>query len=99
MSHLSWSQRATKDLQKIAEYIRSYNVDKELEITTMLIFSVDQLRAQPHSGQKRDTLPDGSILRSLLVRKKYRLVYRVTPNDDVEILQVIDVRSDYEFYR
>jgi addiction module RelE/StbE family toxin len=99
MSHLSWSQRATKDLQKIAEYIRSYSLDKEVEVTTTLIVSADQLRVQPHSGQKRDTLSDGSILRSLLVRKKYRLVYRVTPSDDVEILQVIDVRSDYEYYR
>ena len=99
MSHFSWSQRATKDLQIIPEYIREYNADKEYEVTTTLVSSADQLRNQPHSGQQRETLLDGSTIRSLLVRKKYRLVYRVTPNDDVEILQVIDVRSDQEFYR
>ena len=99
MSKFSWSQRATKDLQRIAEYIRGYNVEKEVEITTMLIVAADQLRAQPHSGQKRETLSDGSMLRSLLVRKKYRLVYRVASSGDVEILQVLDVRSDNEFSR
>lgn len=94
MSHFSWSQRATKDLQGIAEYIRSYNAEKEYEVTTMLILSADQLRNQPHSGLKREILSDGSVLRSLLVKKIYRLVYRVTPSDDVEILQIIDLRSE-----
>ncbi|RZK30417.1 MAG: type II toxin-antitoxin system RelE/ParE family toxin [Hymenobacter sp.] len=99
MNHISWSQRATKDLQKIAEFIRSYSIDKEHEITALLVASADQLRRQPYSGQKRETMPDGSELRSLLVSKKYCLVYKITFTGDVEILQFLDLRSDQEFYR
>ena len=99
MSYISWSQRATKDLQKIAEFIRSYSADKEYEVTALLIASADQLRRQPYSGQKRETMLDGSELRSLLVSKKYRLVYKITLADDVEILQVLDLRSEQEYYR
>ncbi|RYE91326.1 MAG: type II toxin-antitoxin system RelE/ParE family toxin [Cytophagaceae bacterium] len=99
MNHISWSRCAMKDLQKIAEFIRLYNVDREYEVTALLIASADQLRRQPHSRQKRETMPDGSELRSPLVSKKYRLVYKVTLADDVGILQVLDLRSNQDLYR
>ena len=99
MSSLKWSATASDDLQRIAEYIREYNPAKEQETVGFIIDKTTILFQYPRVGQRREIAVDGTELRTLLVSKLYRVLYDVTLADDVEILQVLDLRSDRPFYR
>ena len=99
MSQLAWNPTALADIQRIAEFIREHRPGKEQAIIGALIDRARQLETQPRSGQMRTSQPDGTEIRSLLVGKYHRLKYAVAPNDDVTILEVIDLRSDHEYYR
>lgn len=89
-----WSQTAVDDLQRIAEFIRAFNPALEQKIVTFIIDRATILRQYPRLGQRREIRAAGTELRALLAGKPYRIVYEVQPNDDVEIMQVLDVRSD-----
>lgn len=100
MGRLIWNPSALEDLQRIAEYTREFTPEKEQQLIGGLVAKADQLRTFPHIGQKQSELSGGAReVRTLLAVKRYRLVYLVAPNDDVTILQVLDLRSDQEFYR
>lgn len=99
MSSLKWSATASDDLQRIAEYIREYNLAKEQETVGFIIDKTNILLQYPRVGQRREIAANGTELRTLLVSKRYRVLYDVTLADDIEILQVLDLRSDRPFYR
>jgi len=99
MSSLKWSATVSDDLQRIAEYIREYNPAKEQETVGFIIDKTNILLQYPRVGQRRETAANGTELRTLLVSKRYRVLYDVTLADDIEILQVLDLRSDQSFYR
>ncbi len=65
----------------------------------ILIAKADQLTRMPRSGQRRFTRPNGTEIRSFLLDKHHRLVYSVSVGDIVTVLQVLDLRSDQDFYR
>jgi len=97
MSRLQWSRTAVANLQHIAEFIREYSPVREQQVMESIIAGANQLATLPRSGQKREVLPSGREIRTLLVTKRYRLVYAVeVATDDVVILQVLDVRSDHQ---
>ena len=99
MRRLKWNPTALDDLQQIAEYLRTQNPATEQEIMGRLIAKADQLVLMPRSGQRRETDPSGAETRSLLLDKNHRLIYSVAVNDAVTVLQVLDLRSDQDFYR
>lgn len=94
MSRVTWSRRATADLQRLAEFTRQYSPAKETELVTKLVNATEQLEQFPHSAPQYRLLPDGSPSRSLVVGKHHRLIYGVDAQDNVTILQVLDTRSD-----
>jgi plasmid stabilization system protein ParE len=99
MSSFKWSATATGDLQRIAEYIRDTYPAQEHRTISTIINKANFLTQHPRLGQRRETDEMGTELRTLLVSKRYRVLYEVTFADDVEILQVIDLRSDQDYYR
>jgi plasmid stabilization system protein ParE len=94
MNTLRWSRVASRHLQQIAEFIRSHSPAQEVRTVDELIARADQLRALPRSGQLREQLPEGLEIRTLLVRSRYRLVYSVEEAGMVNILQILDLRSE-----
>jgi len=99
VNQLKWNATALDDLQRIAEFIREHAFAKEQATISALVERTNQLRSQPRSGQKRETLSNGTEIRSLLIGKHYRLLYAVALSGDVTITQVLDLRSDQDFYR
>lgn len=100
MATVTWNRLALDDLQRIAEYIRETNPLKEQQFLGDIIKKAEQLAQQPRSGQQVANLSTAtSEVRTLLVTRSLRLLYQVTPADDVFILQVLDLRSDQPFYR
>ena len=93
MSTLQWSRVASRHLQLIAEFVRSYNPAQEIRIVDEILACADQLRQLPRSGQLRERLSDGLEIRTLLVKSRYRLVYSVDEAAVVTILQILDLRS------
>ena len=93
MSSFKWSQKATRNLQQIAEYIRGFNPAAEVVIVGAIVERADVLREYPRIGLCREVDAAGTELRALLAGKRYRTVYEVHLNDEVEIMQVLDVRS------
>ena len=98
MSRLKWTPTAVADLQRIAEFIREHNPAREQRIIALIIDRTGQVEMHPRSDQQREIRDDGTEIRSLLVSKHYRVKYAVAPNNSVNILEVIDLRSDYEYY-
>jgi plasmid stabilization system protein ParE len=88
-------------LQNIAEHIRIYQPAKEQRFITEFIDKAEDLLSSfPHMGQLIDTLSSArQEFRTLLLYKHYRLLYEVDTDEDVSILQIIDLRSEQEFYR
>ncbi len=94
VSSFKWSQTVAADLQRIAEFIRDFNPRLEQETVSAIIERATALRQYPRIGQRREVYENGTELRALLAGKRYRVIYEVHFNDDVEIMQVLDVRSD-----
>ena len=101
MGNVIWNPTAISKLQDIAEHIRTYKPGKEQEFINGFIDKVESLLSSfPHMGQLIDALSSArQEFRTLLLYKHYRLLYKVHANDDVTILQIIDLRSEQEFYR
>ena len=100
MGKVIWNPLALYDLQRIGEYMRETTPWKEQQFLGDIVEKTEQLEHQPHSGQKISSLDiTGQEVRTLLVTKNLRVLYRVMPNDDVFIIQVLDLRSDRPFYR
>ncbi len=95
MSRPKWTSTAADDLQRIAEFIREFRPASEQAIVGSLVEKTNNLLLDhPRIGQQREVKADGTELRSLLVGKHYRIVYEVSLADKVEIMQVLDLRSD-----
>ena len=99
MGRLIWNPTAIDDLQRVAEYVREHTPLKEQSIIGNIVTRANQLENFPYSGQKSEELSVGREVRTLLVTKHYRILYEMKANDDVTILQILDLRSDQEFYR
>lgn len=94
MSSLKWSEVAADDLQRIAEHIRAYSPKLEQTTISFIIDRADVLRKYPRIGRPWEVAIADVELRTILAGKRYRFIYQVNAQDDVEILQVLDVRSD-----
>ena len=94
MRRFRWSETAADDLQRIAEHIRAYNPGLEHSTIGFIVERADILRQYPRIGRPWETDDAEVELRTIVAGKRYRLIYQVSTQDDVEILQVLDVRSD-----
>lgn len=87
MGKVTWNPLALDDMQRIGEYVRETTPWKEQQLLGDIVEKTEQLEHQPPSGQKISSsdITDEEV-RTLLVTKNLRVLYRVMPNDDVFII-------------
>lgn len=94
-----WSRVATADLVRIAEFLRETNPATESKMISQLIDKASQLEVNSRLGQVWHHAPESTAeIRTLLVGRKYRLVYEVAPAQ-IMVLQVLDMRRNNTYYR
>lgn len=86
MAQVVWTQSALDDLQEIADYISKDSV-RFAEITVDKLFSaVDILESFPLSGAMVPEFQNDRLRQ--LVRGRYRIVYRIVNDHQIDILTV-----------
>jgi len=93
MGKIEWTERASRNLQDIYEYISRDSVIYAARFVKSLIKATKRLEDMPYSGR---IVPEFEIenLREVIYRN-YRVVYRmVGKNKDVEILAVVHGARD-----
>ncbi|WP_375419315.1 type II toxin-antitoxin system RelE/ParE family toxin [uncultured Hymenobacter sp.] len=95
-----WSRVAANNLAEIAEFLRETSATAETQTISLLLEKANQLETNPQSGQLWVHAPERQAeIRTLLVGKKYRLVYEVVSPTQVLILQVLNMRRNNTYYR
>lgn len=92
MIRLAISERAAQDLEDIYEYIADDNIAAADRFMERLRERWDALTVQPRSGRKRDEIRTG--YRSI-TEGKYVILYRLSSQDEVEIVRVIHGKRDF----
>lgn len=93
MGKIKWTERASRNLQDIHEYISRDSVIYATRFAKSLVKATKRLEDMPYSGR---TVPefDNDNFREVIYRN-YRIVYRlVGKNKDVEILAVVHGARD-----
>jgi plasmid stabilization system protein ParE len=83
---IRWASEAADDLQAIHEYIARNSVHYAQAVCADIVAAVDQLARYPQLGRMVPEFQRAE-LRELLVGS-YRIVYRVTSDDVVEVATV-----------
>ena len=87
MARIRWSDEASSDLQAIHDFIARDSAQYARAVCAELVESVDQLMVFPQSGRVVPELRREDIRE--LIRGAYRVVYRVTSSDLVEIVTIV----------
>jgi plasmid stabilization system protein ParE len=95
MAKIRWTEKSSRNLQSIHEYISWDSKIYAGRFVKSLIKATEKLELMPYYGRivpefERDDLRE-------VIHQNYRIVYRVLDDDNVEILAVIhgarDIRS------
>ncbi len=86
MAQTTWSVQAIDDLFEIEEYLSRNSKAHAVLVTDAIVEAVGLLETFPHTGR---VVPELGLqnLRELMV-KKYRVVYYLTFQDEVEIVTI-----------
>jgi len=87
------SPEAAADLEEIAEYIASENVDAAIRVLAEIRQGMDRLKDAPEIGHSREDLTS-EPLRFWPVRR-YLIIYRASP-EAVEVSRVLHGARDVE---
>ena len=87
MGPLRWTEKASGHLQAIHEYIAQDSKVYAARFIKSLIKATSKLEYLPRCGRIVPELKDYSIHEVIYVH--YRIVYRITNNDNIEILAVL----------
>jgi len=89
-----WSDRARTRIGEILAYHKARSRTVAARILGDLEKATEMLKTFPHMGAKESVLPGGAY-RFLLVRNRYKIVYRVDEQTGtVRIVTVWDCRMD-----
>lgn len=84
MAQVTWSPRALKRLDEIADYIALDAPARAVDFVLRLLESTDHLQEFPESGS---VVPENQAFRQVVIQG-YRIIYRVRV-DAVEVVTVI----------
>ena len=91
---VSWTDSAKRDLRQIYDYIAinsPYYAQKE---TVSIVTKADMIGTFPQMGRMVPELMDTSIREIIL--NPYRVIYRISTDDSVEILSIIHVKRNFD---
>ena len=86
MTRIVWTDEATASLSSIHDYIARDSGLYAAIVCADIVEAVDRLRALPRSGRVVPELADPAYRE--LIEGSYRIVYRVRPDELIEILTV-----------
>ena len=86
MTALHWTERAQTDLAAAQAFIEGDSPAYAKVVVRRLISAVDPLRDFPHLGRMVEEFPDPAIRE--IVRRPYRIVYRIVPDEVIHILTI-----------
>lgn len=88
MGQIRWTEKASKNLQAIYEYIAKDSKTYALRFIRSLIKATQKLETMPRCGRAVPEL-EGYGFKEL-IHQNFRIVYRTAKNgDDIEILAVV----------
>jgi toxin ParE1/3/4 len=87
MGQIGWTEKASSHLQAIHEYIAQDSKVYAVRFIKSLIKATSRLESLPRCGRVVPELKDSGFREVLYAT--YRIVYRITNNDDIEILAVL----------
>jgi len=93
MGKLSWTEKASKNLQAVFDYISKDSKVYAARYVKALVHSTKKLENMPRCGRIVPELDDSRFRE--VIYGNYRIVYRITGADDnIEILAVIHGARD-----
>ena len=93
MGKIKWTERASRNLQDIHEYISRDSLIYAARFVKSLVKATKRLEDMPHSGRIVPEFESGDFRE--VIYRNYRIVYRlVGKNKDVEILAVVHGARD-----
>ncbi len=93
MGQVSWSTKASLNLQAIHEYIATDSLFYAQRFVRGLIKATRKIEDYPRCGRVVPELPTRGFRE--VVHRGYRIVYRITqPGDEIEILAVVHGARD-----
>ncbi len=87
---VSWAPQAIDDIARITRYIAAENPAAAARVAQEILVAGDSLKIFPRRG-RRSMLPGR---RELVALRPYVIVYRLLPDDDVDILRVWHAAQD-----
>jgi toxin ParE1/3/4 len=88
MGQMKWTEKASSHLQAIHEYIAQDSRVYAIGFIKSLIKATSKPESLPRCGRIVPELKDYGFREVLYAN--YRIVYRITNNDDIEILTVLN---------
>ena len=93
MGHVTWTTKASLNLQAIHDYIATDSRFYAKRFVRGLIGATRTLEDHPRCGRKLPELPNRGFRE--VVYRGYRIVYQVMqPDDDIEVLAVVHGARD-----
>ncbi len=86
MGQVRWTEKSTKNLEAIFEYIAHDSIVYATRFIKSLIKSTDVLIKQPFIGRIVPEINEKSIREILF--KDYRIIYKLLDDENIEILTV-----------
>ena len=86
MNSIFWTEQARLDLAAIRAFITQDSPHYAAVVVGQLIAATDQLAAFPESGRAVPEFDDPLVRE--IVRRPYRIVYRIEASDQVHILTI-----------
>ena len=99
MGKIRWTEKASTHLQTIHEYIARDSKTYAARFIKSLIKATTKLEKMPRIGRIVPELKNYGFRE--VIYQNYRIVYRVTNNEDVEILAVLHAARNFKkaFYK
>ena len=94
MVKVKWTLSARDDLKAISKYISRYSNIYAKGLIKSLINVTVKLEKMPYCGRIVPEV-DSYSLREI-IHNNYMIVYLVKPNDDIDILRVIQTSRDFK---
>ncbi len=94
MGKVVWTEKASVHLKAIHDYIAEDSPVYAIRFVKSLVKATIKLEAFPNAGRVVPELEHSPLKLREVVYQGYRIIYRLTPNLDAEILTVIHGRKD-----
>ncbi|MEW5803668.1 MAG: type II toxin-antitoxin system RelE/ParE family toxin [bacterium] len=87
MGKIKWTEKASSHLQAIHGYIAKESKTYAIRFIRSLIKATSKLETMPHIGRIVPELANYGFRE--VIYQNYRIVYRITANEEIEILAVL----------